>query len=533
MKILAVDLSSVCRASWELFQDGKLSDGEAKRDALDRITRAREGFDRVVVACDVGPSLRKLHCPTYKGTRPDPGDAYRAMMREVAERLVKDGATIFPNRAEQANIAVKVPIDSNNPESGIRVLYPEADDVIASLVPWYRDRIEAAIDSDHVNTDHTSLRILSGDTDLWALVDDRFGIDVQRPTNGGDIATEKDVEARFGGVGTWVTEVKALAGDDGDGYSPFMHPTPPEPGKREGPGIAIKTAIKLLRSVEPHTASQVVELAADENWQIGDHIRKCLLTARGGGLAVGYPCARMLTGLPLDFSRILAEPKVEKVSELRPTSAARSVPTTPPKERALARYEPTKADLLDPNALQPQSLAELFDIGNMVVNSRVYPSVDCPEKAMMVIAEARERRIPYATALRNAYFVKGRLAWSAAFISGLVQRSAVCEVFEISETTPTHAVVDYQRKGRPLRQFRFDLAEAERAGWTKQHPDAKGPPKWITNPRVMLRWAALREAARFAFPDVVTGMYTPDELRDGHVLDAEFEQTEDEFEGAS
>lgn len=522
MKILAVDLSSVCRSSWELFQSGKLSDGEAKHDALDRIIRTRDGFDRVVVACDVGPSFRKLHCPTYKANRPDPGEAYRAMMRDVAERLVKDGATIFPNRTEQGKLGQIKP--SGSPAEG--VYYPEADDVIASLATWYRNGIEQATDSDHVNTDHTSLRILSGDTDLWALIDDQLGIDVQSPTNGGDIATEKDVEARFGGVGPWVAEVKALAGDKGDGYSPFMHHTPPEPGKKEGPGIGIDTAIALLKKVTGQGAAEVVEMARDEQSDLTPHIRKCLLTARGGGLAVGYPCARMLTDLPLDFSRILAEPKVEKVSELKPAAAAKSDPPVAPKERALTRYEPAKTDLLDPNALQPQSLAELFDVGNMVVNSRIYPNVDCPEKAMMVIAEARERRIPYATALRNAYFVKGRLAWSAAFISGLVQRSAQCEVFEIAETTPNYAVVDYQRKGRPLRQFRYDIDEARGAGWLREDS------KWKTNPRVMLRWAALREAARFAFPDVVSGMYTPDELRDGHVLDAEFEQTEADFEAS-
>lgn len=516
MKILAIDLSSVCRGAWELFQDGKLSDGEAKRDALDRIIRAREGFDRVVVACDVGPSFRKLHCPAYKANRPDPGDAYRAMMREVTERLAKDGATVFPNKSEKLAIRSQAPIS----DDVMGDFYPEADDVIASLAAWY---LQAPSDSD---ADQWQLRILSGDTDLWALISDEWCIDVQSPTNGGNVATEQDVVARFGGVGAWVTEVKALAGDKGDGYSPFMHHTAPLEGKKEGPGIGIDTAIKLLQSVDQHTASQVVRLAANENWQIGDHIRKCLLTARGGGLAVGYACARMLTDLPLDFSRILAEPKVEKVSELKPASVAKSGPTAAPKERALARYEPTKADLLDPNALQPQSLAELFDIGNMVVNSRVYPKIDCPEKAMMVIAEARERRIPYATALRNAYFVKGNLAWSAAFISGLVQRSAQCEVFEVAETTHTYAVVDYQRKGRPLRQFRYDIDEARGAGWLREDS------KWKTNPRVMLRWAALRETARFAFPDVVSGMYTPDELRDGHVLDAEFEQTEADFEAA-
>lgn len=507
MKILAIDLSSVCRGAWELFQNGKLSDGEAKHSALDRIARARDGFDRVVVACDVGPSFRKLHCPTYKANRPDPGDAYRAMMRDVAERVVKDGATIFPNRTEQAVIAVKVPIDSTDPESGLRILYPEADDVIASLAAWY---LRAPADSD---AEQWQLRILSGDTDLWALVNDEWRIDVQSPTNGCNIATEKDVEARFGGVGAWVTEVKALAGDDGDGYSPFMHPTPPEPGKKEGPGIAVKTAIALLKKVPGKGATEVVELAHDEQSDLTPHIRKCLLTARGGGLAVGYACARMLTDLPLDFSRILAEPKIEPIApKERVIKSAESPRVEVVSPRQLAKYAPPATDLLDSNALQPQSLSELEDIARMVVDSRMYEHIDSVPRAMLVIAEARERRVPFATALRASYFVGNKIAWYSYFIVGLVRRQRdVCEYFELEFSNFEKAIVVFKRVGRPERTFEYPIEEAARAGYIRKGKNGT-PSRWETEPRTMLEWGAKRRCARAHFDDVVGGMYTPDEL---------------------
>jgi 5'-3' exonuclease len=533
MRILAVDLSSVCRPFWELYQSARLSDGEAFTKSLERIKRAADGFDRVAVAIDVGTSFRKLHCPTYKSTRKDAGEAYRRMVEDVTRRIVADGALVFPNRGEKAKIGVDAAYLTGHDLGALVTYYPEADDILASLVAWYHRQIDDGSDGWH-------LRILSGDTDTWALVDDVAHIDVEpvqnwRPKDGSDRRTvdERDVCERFGGIGSWVTEVKALAGDDGDEYHPFPHHDPTKKG-----GIGEKKAASLLRDYgisgiadgADYDAGMVLHRALlpdGDPQQMSDcHERKCLRAGGHKALDMGYACARMKCDLPIEFSRILVEPKVEPIA----ATAEIAVQSVPQNARALAKYSPASSDLLDPNALQPQSIADLFEVGKMVVNSRVYPHIDCPEKAMVVIAEARERRVPYATALRNAYFVRGKLAWSAAFISGLVLRSSVCDVFEIAESTFTYAIVDYQRKGRPLRQFKFELQEAVNAGWTKKSLEAKGEPKWITNPRVMLRWAALRESARAFFPDVVSGMYTPDELRDGHVLDAEFEQTESEFE---
>jgi hypothetical protein len=147
---------------------------------------------------------------------------------------------------------------------------------------------------------------------------------------------------------------------------------------------------------------------------------------------------------------------------------------------------------------------------------------------MLVIAEARERMVPYATALRASIFVKNTLTWYAYFLVGQVQRAKhVCEYFEIAETEMTYAVVRFKRVGRPEQMFKYTLQEAERAGFYSEN-DRKSA--WGRQPRVMLRWAAMREAARAYFPDVVGGMYTPDEMRDGQITAGEFEQTEAGFE---
>jgi len=176
---------------------------------------------------------------------------------------------------------------------------------------------------------------------------------------------------------------------------------------------------------------------------------------------------------------------------------------------------------LDPYALQPRGWEDLNAFAITVVDSRLYGSKfgTNVSAVMIAVGEARERGIAAGVALRSAYVVHDQLAWSTAYIVGLVKKSGLCEYIEIVETTAERAVVEYKKPRRPAKKFDFTIQEARDAGWVK----AKS--KWETNPRTMLRWAAFRECCRFEWPEVVSGVYSPDDIRDGAITDAEFEQT--------
>jgi hypothetical protein len=246
------------------------------------------------------------------------------------------------------------------------------------------------------------------------------------------------------------------------------------------------------------------------------HERRCLVAGGTAAINMGYNCATMRDKLPLDFSRILAEPIKRSI-----VPPKKEVVTGRSDAAALAKAEePTpKAQMIltsgvgfDRLALQPSALEPLVNLSEMFFNSRMFPQFRTVEEIASVIFEARERGIPAATALRNAYVVKGRPAWSAAMIAGMVKASSVCRLFRISESTAERATIEYQRAdepGGPL-YFTFTIAEAVHAGWVKS--GERGDGKWVTNPRTMLRWAAMREAARAFFPDVVSGCYTREEL---------------------
>ncbi len=512
LKTLAVDISHVFRRNWEAAEGKEM--GEAYRRTVEAVTRFREGFDRVAVCCDGGPSFRKSIDRAYKANRSDPGSAYREQLQRTIERLRADGCSVF--------VAPMV-------EAATPPFCYEADDVIGSLCAWAGPR-------------GLGVRILSGDKDLLQLVTsglDGLGVEVQRPDDG-KILDVPAVLEKLGVEPAHVPDWLALAGDNGDGFKPFPGPVG-EGGKRK-PGIGDKTAIELIKAAlawDPEGDTRpalrlFAMLEIDETnpdaeplLKIGPAVRAILKEHGIAAAQRGLDLATIRRDLPLDFSVLLAPVVIAPIAEPKSYAVAASIPERqppsplPPSPKPV---EPTEALArldLDPLALQPRDLDQLQGLALCAFNARCYGQFGNMEGIMMCVLEARERGIPMGAALRNAYVVKGKLAWSTQMMVGLILTSGLADQFEIVETTPTQATVAYQRKGRSAGKFTFTLDEAKTAGWLKSSD--KGDGKWITNPRTMLRWAAFRECARFVWPDVVAGMYSPDELRNGQITDAEYE----------
>ena len=93
MKILAIDFDSLFRRNWEAEagQDG----GNAYRRTVEEIQRRRDGWDRVVLAADSGPSFRKAKATDYKEGRTNPGAAYFDQRRRTLARLAADACIVI------------------------------------------------------------------------------------------------------------------------------------------------------------------------------------------------------------------------------------------------------------------------------------------------------------------------------------------------------------------------------------------------------------------------------------------------------
>lgn len=459
LKILAVDISALFSQFWEVDR-GKGRDFDAPRQStINAVRRWREGHDRVAICCDSGKSFRSQIWDTYKANRPDRGEAYRNQIRLTIEALAADGCSVF-----------RAPKYSGD-------LFAEADDVIGSLCSW-------AFESGH------QVSILSNDKDLMQLVSD--SVVMIRPLAKDGELDVAAVQAKLGIAPHLVPHWLALAGDVSDNYKPY-------------PGIGDKRAIDLIKRYGHALGvfSDVVNMA-DLAQILGAKLAESFVAAGPEPGRKALEVATIVRDLPLDFETLAGEPVFQKVIPMD-TQQIEQVALVP---TAQTRQQIERSS---PWALQPTGQKGLVDFAGYVVDSRLFPNIKDHAAAIVVIAWGQNLGIPAMIALSQAYVVHGRVGWGAQLIAGLIKNNPSCIKFYVAETDDKHATMVYQRRGEPEGKYIFTLDRAQKMGVIK----AGGP--WEKIPATMCRWAAMRECARMVWPDVVTGVYTPDELTEGDI----------------
>lgn len=163
--------------------------------------------------------------------------------------------------------------------------------------------------------------------------------------------------------------------------------------------------------------------------------------------------------------------------------------------------------------LEPQTLGDALKISRALHESRLFSATfNSAEAIFAAHLLARSHGIETMKVLMPGmvHNIKGKLSMSAVMIVGLVLRSGLCEYFEVVETTTTKAVYATKRKGgRREIQLEFTIDEARAAGYLGK-PDSS----WQKTPKTMLRHRCETELARAVYPDVVGGLYTPEEIED-------------------
>lgn len=506
LKILAVDLSCVFTRNWMATQGKDYS--EAFNRTIQAIGRYREGYDRVAVCCDSGISWRRFEWDSYKADRPNRGEAYREQVRRTIDRLSDDGCSIF--RGPPLNM-VDAPAGAE--------YFAEADDVIATLCAW-------AVEGGHEVT------ILSSDKDLLQCVG---GPIRYMKLEEGTIMGAEEVKQHFGVEPGRIPDLLAIGGDTSDNYKPY-------------PGIGAGTAAKLINKFG--SAAAVFER---DNWDqleavIGKSYADKIKLVGREPYERALRIATVLRSLELNFDPLIEAPiyrKQEPVAQVNFAPAAQQeqaeAPMTPsqqgappaevieappskpaqvrPQSEALTRRSEPAIERysFNPFALEPTDAKQAWDLAQVVSGSTLFRKFPTPEAALLVILEGRALGIPSVIALKNAYVVKGNVGWSARLIRGLAMKSAFCEYFRIVESTMDRALAICKRVGDPEFRVESTTDQARRRGLIKEPgqnrrgEETEGN-KWNTDPLSMHVADVERRGARMGWPDVVAGLYTPDEL---------------------
>lgn len=154
----------------------------------------------------------------------------------------------------------------------------------------------------------------------------------------------------------------------------------------------------------------------------------------------------------------------------------------------------------------PRTMDEAMRVAEIASKERLY-GVKSPQEAFVRVATGLELGLSPFQALNAIYVVEGRPTLAASWMQAVCIGSPVCEYFEFVESTDRVATYVAKRKGRPEMKMGYTIEQAQRAGLA-------GRLTWKQHPEDMLRARAISKLARALFPDVLAGLYTPDEVHD-------------------
>lgn len=165
-------------------------------------------------------------------------------------------------------------------------------------------------------------------------------------------------------------------------------------------------------------------------------------------------------------------------------------------------------------AIIPRTLDDVARMAKMAHASGLV-KVASPEAAGVILLTGAELGLSPMQALRGIYVVDGKPTLSADLMVAIVKRADVCQWWRTAESTPETCTIETQRRGDPAPSRRtWTIADAQRAGLTGRQP-------WRQYPATMLRHRCAADLAREVYPDVVLGLYDPEELDSGERVEQE------------
>lgn len=481
-RLLLVDLSSIAYPIWHMSQ----SDGPdaASGKIMQRVRALASDSPYVVICCDSRKSFRKELAPSYKANRAPQEEPFRYQEKLARQGLMADGFPLWT-------------IDGF-----------EADDVIASAT------VRA------LALDAVDVVIVSADKDLLQLVGPRVSM---KSVRDGSIVDEAGVVAKFGVRPDQVLDYLTLVGDASDNVK-GVH------------GVGDKRASALLQA--HHTLEAIYDGLEDRGARAMDitpAIAQALIAFKPAlDLTRQLLSLRRDVDLPFDEAfrdrQAVAPEAFAFAFEDDMTADTETVETAEPVAQPDPIAGPTLVEAPAPDAapstamakrpdvlaqapndwerqLDPRSMAQAQALAMDMFKASMFTGYGNPQAVLSTIMVGRELGLPAMTSLRCIHVIEGRHGLSAQLIVSLVLRSGLAEYFEMVELTATSCTYETKRKGaRNPQRLTHTLEMATLAGLTKPNSN------WVKFPQDMLPARCSVRLARIVYPDIVTNVYTPDEL---------------------
>jgi 5'-3' exonuclease len=493
--IVLIDLSSLAHPIFHMSA-AEPDPNHTSQQVVARVHKLTLGQPHAAICTDSRRSFRKNVVPTYKANRPESDATLQHQIRLACEALARDGFPLWG-------------VDGY-----------EADDIIAAAT------IRAKLETDH------DVLICSADKDLLQLVDSRVKV---KSLTTDTVLDQEAVLAKFGVAPAQIVDYLSLVGDASDNIK----------GAKD---IGPKTAAKLLQE---HGTLDAVYVALREHGTrftpaLATNLREFesrraevrnLITLRAD---IDIPFPEVLTprvaAATRDFSSEVP-PMADDTDDIdyamsdapppertyrEPPAAVEGPPavdTAPPAPPApstgLALAVPRDVVVVEAPPkewelqLDPRSMKDARLLASDLHASRMFSAYGTPQAVLSSVILGRELGLPAMSAMRGIHIIEGKHSLSASLMIALVLKSGLAEYFEPVEFDEKHAVYETKRKGAraPVKMV-HTIEMAQQAGLVKSGSG------WMKNPVDMLCARASSRLARMVYPDILAGLYTPEEMRD-------------------
>jgi hypothetical protein len=163
--------------------------------------------------------------------------------------------------------------------------------------------------------------------------------------------------------------------------------------------------------------------------------------------------------------------------------------------------------------MNKQALSEMMEAATAISNSGLIPAAlrNKPADILVIMQTAREMNIPPMQAINSINVIQGRLSISPQLMIALFRQKLTGGFLkiEINETKKEAIVICSRSKE--------NMDESYKSTWNVEKAKLMGllgKDNYIKQLTNMLKWRAVAEAIRVVAPDVIMGLYLPDEIED-------------------
>ena len=486
--VLLIDLSSIGHPIWHMSASEPDPNFTSQRIAA-IVQQLASDYPHTAICCDSPKSFRKDIDPTYKANRPPSEAPLHHQIYLAREALAADGFPVWC-------------VDGF-----------EGDDLIATVVHMLKSSTQTVT---------SGVLIASADKDLLALVGENVEV---HSTRTGDRLGPAEVREKLGVDPEKVVDYLTLVGDSSDNI-------------KGAKGIGPKTAVGLLDFWG--TLDAVYSALDNGEAEVLKPAQRASLEELRPRLESVRSLLTMRTDVPLDVGAVfqtrvpkVAENFMEGEDEMKTESASAPQDNhkleeeedrwrerntiragVEPKPAAPVAVEVSPAPVEWERGLEPRSMNDACLLAKRLHESRMFSAYGSPQAVLSTVMLGRELGLPAMAALRSVHIIEGKHSLSADLMVALVLKSGLAEYFQLVESTDKICTFTTKRKGAPkATSMTYSIAQAEQAGLLFVRP-GKQPGNWQKIPKQMLRARCKSELARLEYPDLLAGLYTPEELRD-------------------